>query len=207
MIKGHASQPRSKLRTLGSHQILLTEAESRCFYAVRHHQRRALFRSLTPWEVGKWRIAFQKLGWSSNPLVLAVQALILAIAFVPMCLWLLVKCSLRWFLFPFRYLGTFLIPRDLKAPGEKTLVGIHNAFGRYINLSAGDYVACINDWIKILYGDETLARHNLENLINIEAPNSKNRDKDIATAMRSLLSVSREKLSKELGHYGRVELH
>ena len=207
MSKTKLKQPQSGLRAVGSQHILLTEAESRCFFIARDYQRKSLLRSLIPFELSQWSAGFDGLGWSKNPLVLAIQWLVLTLALIPMCVWLLVKCCLRWVAFPFRYLGTFSVPKDLSAPGEKTLVGIHNAFGRHLDLNAGDYIACLNDWIKILYGEETSLRYNLNNAIKVELDKNKIRGKneDLTTAMRSLVAVSREKISKELGHYGQVE--
>ena len=190
----------NKLTALGRQGLLLTEAESRCFYIARDYQRRSLLRSLAPVELRRWRAGFNKLGWSKNPLVLAIQWLVLLIALVPMLVWLAVKSCVRILLFPIRYLRTYTVPKDLRAPGEKTLVGIHNAFSRHLNLSAADYVACINDWIRILYGQETVMGHDLERFVDDER--EKYQDRGVAATTRSLLAISREKLSKQLGHYG-----
>jgi len=192
------------LRAVGSQQTLLTEAESRCFYVARDYQRRSLLRSLLPLELSQWRVGFEKLGWSNNPFILTIQWLVLVLALVPMSLWLLVKCCWRWGVFPFRYLGTFFPPKDLRAPGEKTLVGIHNAFARHVDLSVSDYIACINDWIRILYGEEKSVRYNLSNAIKLELDKKQQigHRTEMADVMRSLVAITREKLSKELGHYG-----
>lgn len=191
---------------MGSQQVLLTEAESRCFYIARDYQRKFLLRSLVPEELQQWRMGYNKLGWSKNPFVLAAQWMVLVLAVVPMCVWLVLKCCSRLLVFPIRYLRTFTVPKNLKAPGEKTLVGIHNAFSGHLNLGAGDYIACINDWIKVLYGEEISAHYNLENIMNVELGRHRQfSGHALSTAMRPLVAVSREKLSKQLGHYGRVE--
>jgi len=191
------------LREVGINHVLLTDAESRCFDIARNYQRKGLVRSLAPRELWRWRNEFHKLGWSKNGLVLGIQGLILALALIPMSLWLIAKCCLRLILFPYRYLLTFIVPKDLKAPGEKTLVGLHNAFHSHLNLGATDYIACLNDWIKILYGEKTLDQHNLQQLMETELKkvHYQGQNDDLSGSLRSVVAVSREKLSKELGHY------
>ena len=206
MSSKSVNRPKAGIRTVGSQQILLTEAETRCFYIARDYQRKSLRRALLPLDLQQWRAGFNRLGWSKTPLVLTAQCLILLLAFVPMLVWLLGKSVVSLIAFPFRYAQTFFVPKDLNAPGEKTLVGIHNAFNRHLNLSASDYVACINDWIKVLYGEEASRRLNFDQAIKVEINKKINQhaNSDLAATTRSMVAVMREKVSKELGHYGKA---
>ncbi len=200
---------RPDLKEIGLQRLLLTEAESECFEIARNYQRRELIRSLAAPELNHWREGFNKLGWSKNALVFGAQSLILLIALGPMLIWLGFKWVFRLIVFPFRYIKTFFVPKTLSAPGEKTLVGLHNAFSMHMNLGASDYVCCLNDWIRVLYGENKLSERQLNDLVGDELRNiqfhTADTDSDLTLAHRSMVSVSREKLSKALGHYGKSE--
>ncbi|GAB1259789.1 hypothetical protein [Aurantivibrio plasticivorans] len=108
--------------------------------------------------------------------------------------------------FPFRYFSTFVIPGDLAAPGEKSLVGIHNAFAKYNTLGVDDYVDCMNEWITVLFGKDALEKHNLSGYLEAEVSRLRierkhQADSEFAPTVRSLLANRRERLSRALGHY------
>lgn len=201
--------PPPELREIGLQRLLLTEAESECFEIARNYQRRRLVRSLAVPELNRWRTGFNKLGWSKNSVIFGVQCLILLLALGPMLVWLGIKLSFRLFAFPFRYIKTFIVPKSLSAPGEKTLVGLHNAFSNHLNLGASDYVCCLNDWIRVLYGEAKLNEKQLSTFVNDELKtiqqHAVDEDTDLMSAHRLMVSASREKLSKALGHYGHSE--
>lgn len=199
------SLPPAGLRQIGRTKTLLTESESQCFSIARDYQRKHLIRSLVPEEFKHWTAGFKNLGWSKNPLVLAIQASILLLAIPPISVWLVFKCTLRLLAFPVRYVKTYITPKDLAAPGEKTLVGMHNAFSRHLCLGAVDSIACLNDWVKILYGERACQQYQTKVWLNPEISKLEHPvGNDLSPALRSVVAVSREKLSKQLGHYVQI---
>ena len=195
------------IKTVGPRQVLLTSAELQCFKVARSYQRKVLVRRLLKSDYRAVTAGFGRLGWSKNPVILAIQWVILIIAAPFLLAWLLLRLVVSLLLFPFRYVYTYFTPTDLAAPGEKTLVGIYNAFNRYMNLDAASYIACLNDWIRILYGEEVFRKYNVNGYLSAELERlgideRKAREPQQFTPhLRSILSVSREKLSKTLGHY------
>jgi hypothetical protein len=171
------------------------------------YQRKVLLKQLLKSDLQALQQGFNRLGWSKNSLILAVQWSVLIATGPFLFAWLLIRFFIGMCAFPFRYFGTYLVPKDLVAPGEKTLAGIYNAFNRYMNLDAISYIACMNDWIKILYGDKMFEQHNLGGYLRYEmtrlglTPEDKSGEKPFTPQLRNLLAVSREKLSKQLGHY------
>jgi hypothetical protein len=196
-----------QIQSVGHRQVLLTSAELQCFKTVRVYQRKVLVKQLLRSDIEVVKQGFVRLGWSTNPVILAVQWLILFLAAPLLLLWLLVRFAFGLLLFPFRFLQTYLVPKDLTAPGEKTLVGIYNSFNRYMNLDAASYVACLNDWVRILYGEEVLRQYNLNDYLQKEMQRLGINDRTASNSnqytpeLRSLLGASREKLSRQLGHY------
>lgn len=195
------------IEAVGSRHILLTSVELQCFKVARSYQRKVLVRRLLQSDYKAVRAGFGRLGWSKNPVILGIQWVILIFSAPFLLVWLLLRFAASLLSFPFSYLHTFLTPKDLAAPGEKTLVGIYNAFNRYMNLDAVSYIACLNDWIRILYGDDVLKKYNLNAYLSAELQRlgiseQHAREPHLFTPhLRSILGVSREKLSKTLGHY------
>lgn len=199
------TSPAPGLKKVGSGNTLLTDAEYRCFFVARTFQRKHLVRTLIPREIKRWRKGLRTLGWSRNPFIFIVQFLVICFAAIPMSLWVILKGIGLLLVFPFRYIGSFITPKSLQAPGEKTLVGIHNAFSKYIQLGTIDTIACLKEWIEILYGDRASQHHEVKTWMEQETIKLKQQNSDELTpAMRSLVAVSREKLSKQLGHYGKT---
>lgn len=197
-----------QIESVGRRHILLTSEELQCFEVVRYYQRKVLVSKLIKSDFEAIKRSISHVGWSGTPLVLVAQWVVLILIMPFLLLWLLIRFLVASVLFPFRYFQTYLIPKDLAAPGEKSLAGVHNAFSRYMNLDVASYVDCANEWVRILYGDEALKNFNLNDLLTEEIQRlgigdaAKNEQKKLFTPeVRTLLAASREKLSRELGHY------
>jgi len=181
--------------------VAMSKNEQLCFQAAMKWQRRQLTHTLAyallpklPYiEHVRWQPMFSKLLYS---------AVILALVPLLSLLWTL-RCALLLMLFPYRYGQTWAKPRDLKGPGERNLQGVHNAFSRHINLSAKNYMHCMNEWITILYGREAGEKHSMEQYVNIgnlEQPLKKFAQMPYAE-VRNILATARENLSRKLGYY------
>ena len=196
---------RSAIRKLGKHGVLLSRSEFACFHIARRYQRHTLRRQVLALDHLLWPRALDRLRWSSSPLRRCGQGLVLAVSLPFIVIGQLLGRLLGLLLFPFRYARTFAIPRGLAAPGEKTLVGIHNAFARFFDLPPEAYINCVDEWIRALYGCERSLREYLSATVVAEGVAESaaegTAETDLSPSMRSYIAVARERLSKELGNY------
>ncbi len=188
------------IKSLGLHHILLTEEESRCFWVAREYQRKTLRRRLFVGGGYLWA-DWKSLEWSKNPLVLLVQCLAFMLLAPLFLLQLLLKKVIQALLFPFEYGKTYCVPASLAAPGEKTLAGLHHAFAPHVPMGMREYVSCLTDWISILYGPQAAQQFNVKHYLQAHALESAGTI-EMNPALRTMVTVARDQLSKELGHYG-----
>ena len=192
------------IKVIGKQGVLLTDQEFQCYQLAKKLRQRALWRKLLAVHRIVWPEIMDGLEWSPTSWRRMLQVLMLALVWPFLVLWggLLYLASAVQF--PFLYMQTWLVPQTLRAPGEKTLIGIHNAFSPALELSDLDYIECIDGWVTILFGSSVANERNLSSyLLNVS---SERRDIDprtgaVAEGLRSNLSVAREYLSRDLGHY------
>lgn len=179
----------------------MSDNELRCFRAAMKWQRREalqqLFQALIP------RLPYREKARKQTAIVKLVYALMmLALSPVLALAWLL-HAVFQLVAFPFQILSTFLSPNDLKGPGERNLQGIHNAFIPHFDLSPHYYMLCVNDWIAILYGQQTLDTHRMDKQVSVRnmALFGVSNPELNELPLRNALSQARETLSQQLGHY------
>lgn len=192
------------IKVIGKQGVLLTDQEFQCYGLAKHLRRRALLRTLLAIYRIVWPEILDSIEWSSTAWRRALQLLLLGLLWPLVALWGLSVYLLAAIKFPFKYLQTWLVPVNLRAPGEKTLTGIHNAFGPALELDQADYIECIDGWVLILFGATTALDKNLS--IYLLQVSSERKDIDprtgkVAEGLRSNLSVARDYLSRDLGHY------
>ncbi len=192
------------IKVIGKQGVLLTDQEFRCYEYAKKLRRRALARKVFALHRILWPEVLDSIQWSASRWRCALQ-IVLMVGFWPLlALWGLSLYLLGLLLFPFQFIRTWIVPENLRAPGEKTLTGIHNAFTPMLEFDQADYVECINGWVAILFGENVALDKNLSTyLLDVS---SQRRDIDprtgaVAEGLRSNLSVAREYLSRDLGHY------
>jgi len=107
-------------------------------------------------------------------------------------------------LLPSGLMACYQVPKELRSPGEKSLIGIVNAFHPVLDLDEDDYIRCMNGWVSILYGDAVALESNLSVYLTRLREQQKGLRDDSdgpSKAARRDLVIARERLSKDLGHY------
>lgn len=179
---------------------VMSDNELRCFQAAQKWQRIELLDWFA--NILKPKLPFIDQARRSSLVVkLLYTAVILAL--VPLLtLAFIIRTLAVMLIFPWRYWRTRITPHDLQAPGERNIQGIHHAFSRYINLSAENYIQCVNEWIAILYGDAALEHYRMETFVNLERLEQTAASSKVSpTQLRNTLSMARETLSRKLGYY------
>lgn len=182
---------------------VMTTQEAECFRALRRWQRaylkQKLVRAIFP------RPAFLR---SFVKAKLAGKVLIMCLALVlsPILIVLWLLNILRMFLcFPFLFLFSFMKPRNLRAPGERNIKGVHYQFARHINLPPALYIRCVDDWVRILYGHEKLPKYSLASYLDadylLRRQVAYEDDASVQNLLKTQISNAREDLSRDLGHY------
>ncbi|WP_166998836.1 hypothetical protein [Pseudomaricurvus alkylphenolicus] len=192
------------IKSIGRHGLLLTAREYRCFQLAQEARRTARLRELRQWRRYFWPTAVNRFWYAGNTHIKVVLTALL-ILISP----LYVAIGLLFYLFtliclPVRMLQTYRVPKTLKAPGEKTLIGLHNAFQPIMDMGDQLYVECMDNWVEELFGNKAAQKQNLSRYMKALA--AKRQDIDPVTGqvmegIRSNLSVAREYLSRDLGHY------
>ena len=186
------------------HMGLLSEAEAACFDIARKYQRRAILSGLIDFKRLFWPTNVARLTWSAGGFRFLVQCAILVVYLPLNTLFQLLRTLHNFVMLPFRYGATLFTPSGLHAPGEKNLVGLYNAFFPYLELHPEDAVACLDDWVPILYGSAKARQYKLaryaedERLKQLRAAEQSG---VMAASFRSFRAIARERLSKDLGHY------
>ncbi|GAB3106692.1 hypothetical protein GCM10027217_32370 [Pseudomaricurvus hydrocarbonicus] len=139
--------------------------------------------------------------WSEHGRSRMLQAIIL------ICVWPLIilwgaGCYLFWLIrFPHDYLLTHTVPAALRAPGEKTLLGLHHAFGAVSELSEADYFLCVDGWIALLFGQGKERGKTLSQRVEQVSRQRQQMGVTDQSGLRSAVTVARDQLSRDLGHY------
>lgn len=193
------------VKNLG-HNVLLTQAELDCYCLALRFKRRDLVREIfnvcTPLKY----LSRLRLSWCRRPFSALLQCVLIAALLPVLLLWQLLQCLYRLLLLPLQYLMTFRLPRDLAAPGEKNMAGIHNAFSHYFHFPATVYVECFDGWVEILYGVEQREKYSLAAQLEAERLRCATGGGNIHCAegedyIRAFLGHARERLTRSLGHY------
>lgn len=193
------------IKSLGNN-VFLTQAELDCYCLALRFKRRSLVCEIFNICVPLNYVLRLRLAWSKYPVSAFFQFLLIAFLMPVLLLWQFLLCAYRLILLPLKYLMTYKLPRDLAAPGEKNMAGVHNAFAHYFHFPTSVYVECFDGWVEILYGAELRKQHNLTELLHAEQMRCKNVDSkfqclDTDTYTRSFVSHARERLTRRLGHY------
>lgn len=176
----------------------MTLAEAQCFSTAKTWQRRYLRRRLVEVLVPRAPAIIEALPALLRWLCYALLAPLL------IALWL-IKIVLALIFFPFQLLFSYIKPRALRPPGERNIQGIHYSFSRFCDLPPDYYLKCIDDWTKILYGEDKLPQFSIkqymdaDHLLRPEILNS--RDAGVIEHLYQQINHAREELSRELGHY------
>lgn len=193
------------IKNLKFSSALLTESEAECFQLGRGVQRRALTKRTFSLSEFKQLGLFKDLSWSSSSWRFLAQLFIYLVSLPLLFLWQTLKLVYRVGLFPFRYIATFVPPRDLSSPGEKNIQGLHHHFSGYLQLTGSDYIECVNKWVIALYGTEKAKYHNFARYLHDERRRLQEQGvKDpafLSVTVRNQTSVARSRLSRELGNY------
>lgn len=183
----------------------MTEKEAECFRIARWRQRRQLLdelkRQLHP-SYPLFEKASKATSFSRTYLLYMLAIFSWPIYFI---LWP-ASLAISVARFPFRLISSYQIPKDARGPGERNIRGIHNAFAPHMDLAPENYIACIDDWVRILYGDESAKSHKMskyvdETLLHLSRFGSCRADDPLLQHLRSSVAVAREKISLDLGCY------
>lgn len=192
------------VKNLG-HNLLLTQAELDCYCLALSFKRRSLVREIFSICAPLKCLSNLRLSWSGRPFAACFQCVLLVILLPVLILWQLIQCLCRALLFPVRYLMTFRLPRDLTAPGEKNMAGIHNAFSHYFHFPVAIYVECFDGWVEILYGAELSDKYSLTAQLEAERQRSAGGNNIYCAEgedyIWAFLARARERLTRSLGHY------
>lgn len=173
-------------------QPRLGRREWLCYKLARNYQRRLLVSELC---CGPFYCS-RPPKWST---LVYLTALLLTLPFYLVFGVLLLAWRLT--LFPWRWLLSFRLPDSLMAPGEKTINGLHRSLMPHIELHGKAYVACLREWIVILYGEKTaslpvVTKHVERMQRCLQLPK-----KSQAEGLRDSIRWQREELSNQLGTY------
>ncbi|MCV6614080.1 MAG: hypothetical protein OIF35_03815 [Cellvibrionaceae bacterium] len=193
------------LKSVGQGGTLLTAAEARCYQLGRQLQRKALIQAAFGLAALKQDLLPTSLNWSNSAWRFVLQLAIYLVCLPFMLVYQLGRRVYLWLLLPFRYLETFFTPADFEAPGEKNLEGIDRQFSRCFRLQGNDYIYCLNQWVKILYGTDKAKYHNFVRYIHCEQRSLVEQGIDdpnfLAVTQRKQLAAARARLSQNLGNY------
>lgn len=186
-------------------QILLTKPEYQCYRVVQQVRRKQLIDDLA---FARSLPLTDRLVWAKQGFRLFLQVLVFVVLVPFLVLWNLLSYVVKLLRFPVLWCATYLVPRGLVPPGEKNIVGMHNAFGRYLNVNLANYTECVEQWVKLLYGEEQAQQYSfndtlwcqLEGVSGVTPQTSIN---DIV--IRRYLAAARETLSKKLGYYSALK--
>ncbi|WP_439134922.1 hypothetical protein [Pseudomaricurvus sp.] len=187
--------------------LLLAPEEMRCYQYAQNLRQRALKRRLGSIKRIVWPRLVRELSWSEVHWRRILQGVCLALVWPLIILGGLIHYLWNLMVFPFLYFQTLSLPKGLKAPGEKTLMGMNNAFQPVLTLNERDYIECLDQWVVILFGADvskekslsiylsTVAGERRATLGSAEVANS------CENGLRSNLFIARQRLSRDLGHY------
>ncbi|SMF62813.1 hypothetical protein SAMN02745866_04039 [Alteromonadaceae bacterium Bs31] len=181
--------------------VAMSDNEMRCFEVAMRWQRRdlrqALLRSLLP------IFPFVGLFHSGASVFKFIYIVVMLLVLPLLVVFWLLRALMLMIVFPYSYIQAYFKPGKLKGPGERNLQGVHNAFSRYLHMSAESYIHCFNDWVAILYGEAIANENRIESYVRFNRMHqSVFGNADVPDArMRNALSMARESISRKLGYY------
>jgi len=183
-------------------RVLVTSEEAACYRLAQAYRRRQLWRDVASLRAVFWPVFLDELAWSDIWWRRSGQLLMLLVLWPLLVLGGGFRLCGNLLLLPSRLLACYQVPQDLRSPGEKSLIGITNAFTPVLDLSEEDYIRCVNRWVSILYGEEVALEHNLSvYLVRLKQQKGLRGSSAQSNGARRDLVVARERLSKDLGHY------
>lgn len=184
-------------------KVILADKEQRCYRVAQQYRRKYLLSGFVGLHHIVWPRIMSRVTWSETLWRKGLQYLLFVLVWPVLVLWGLLAYILLLIRFPVDYVKTFTVRTGVRSPGEKTLSGIHNAFHNMLDLPDALYIACMDEWIVILF-DISVDKQYMLKFVERERKLQKNVEVSgfhLNQQMRSEVAVAREKLSKKLGHY------
>lgn len=181
----------------------MTQKEAECFRAVRRWQRaymrQRLMQAIFPHLPF---IALLKKTSVIGKVLIIVMACILSPLLI--LIWI-IKALAALITFPFSIISSYIKPTGLRAPGERNIKGVHYQFARHIHLPPELYIKCVDDWVRILYGEDKLPKYSLASYLDtdylLRRRIAYEEDATMQNLLKTQISNAREDLSRDLGHY------
>ncbi len=195
------------IERVGAQGVLVTQEELSCWRIYRRYQRQQLFKDAMALDLVLWPLFLRHLQWPLSLFMRCIQALLVVGVWPLLFIGALIRLLVNWLMFPARLIATLITPNQFQAPGEKSLLGLHNAFAclgiSSIVLSEPLYIACIDEWIGLLYGDQVAKDKSLGMYIcRVERERAElDASEPLGASLRDEVTVARERLSRDLGHY------
>ncbi len=195
------------IERVGAQGVLVTQEELSCWRIYRRYQRQQLFKDAMALDLVLWPLFLRHLQWPLSLFTRCIQALLVVGVWPLLFIGALIRLLVNWLMFPARLIATLITPNQFQAPGEKSLLGLHNAFAclgiSSIVLSEPLYIACIDEWIGLLYGDQVAKDKSLGMYIcRVERERAElDASEPLGASLRDEVTVARERLSRDLGHY------
>ena len=191
-----SKQPENSNINFAKYDGKLTLAEAQCFERAQYWQRKSLQRQLIQGFTPKmWFKFLYRTHTRSSIILLTIVSSPLIVAYH------LAKAVILLLAYPFRRLKLSIVPANIHGAGERNLKGIHNAFHQHINLPADYYIACVNDWIEILFGKQALESHRMEHHLDMERVLNKDFPDYLSGHTRNVVYMARDSISDILGHF------
>ncbi len=195
------------IKRVGTQGVLVTQEELSCWRIYRRYQRQQLFKEALALDCLVWPLFLRRLEWPDSLAMKFIQSLLIIGVWPVLFVGALIRLLACWFTFPARLIATFITPKQFQAPGEKSLLGLHNAFAclgiSSIVLSASLSNACVNEWVGLLYGEQVARERTLDSYIQrVERERDELEcSEPLGASLRDEVTVARERLSRDLGHY------
>jgi hypothetical protein len=183
---------------------MLTTEEFQCLKIAQRYQRHFSWVCVLSIYRIFWPHLINRIQWSTEWWRFFSQSLILMILWPVFIIIGLFEYLMVLIRFPQKFISTFRYHSSLRSPGEKSLVGINNAFSVLVDLPREYYIRCMDEWIGALYGEDVLAKKSFSLYVfQAKGPNNSasKAESTFNSNMRSDLVVARQGLSLELGHY------
>lgn len=195
------------IKRVGTQGVLVTQQELSCWRIYRRYQRQQLVKEALALDRLVWPLFLRRLQWPGSPGMRFIQSLLIVAVWPVLFVGALIRLLASWITFPAKLIATFITPKQFQAPGEKSLLGLHNAFASLgissIVLSESLYIACVDEWVGLLYGEQVARERTLGSYIQrVERERDELEcSEPLGASLRDEVTVARERLSRDLGHY------
>ena len=181
----------------------MTQKEAECYLVMKKWQRVHLRHQM--WESFIPKFPFSRMfaacGWLGKITILLCNSVVLPFTLI----WWCFRILKGLIFYPICISLSHLKPKNLRGPGERNIKGIHYQFASHAELPIELYIACVNEWTSILYGQDKLPGHKLENYLDTDYLDRRNSLQDaepiVEQILKTQISNAREELSRDLGHY------